>query len=272
MRCGLHGYVQCRAHRRRGSLRWTSLLAWLTTCAKSIAPSLSLWTTFLFSHEHTFISFPQWNHCKNTRLLFLVFLTFESFWSVVLVSIGVKSSCIRVLLLFSTMSATNLGLIHYLMWNHLKTTCEMKGLRSGVDAGAEPVLAFYLCNQVSECWPKRCQQRAPHGRFHVHKLGEHQPLGSKFGRLAAQRCSSGRHALSHWYLSLSGTTTGVKSIAASLSLVCHGTVPFFLGTSNLTSTLTLTLYRHLHRHLHLHLHTQIHIQRWWSSRRSVKSQ
>ena len=49
-------------------------------------------------------------------------------------------------LLFSTMSATNLGVIHYLMWNHLKTTCEMKGLRSGVDAGAEPVLAFYLCN------------------------------------------------------------------------------------------------------------------------------
>ena len=85
--------------------------------------------------------------------------------------------------------------------------------------------------------------------------------------LDAQRYSSGRHALGHWYLSLSVTTTGAKSIGASLSLVCHGTVPFSLGTSRLKSTLKSTL----HWHLHLHLHTHIHIQLWWNSRWRLES-
>ena len=51
-----------------------------------------------------------------------------------------------------------------------------------------------------ECCPRWCQYRARHGRFHVHKLGELQPLASNVGRLDAQRKSSGRRALRHKYL------------------------------------------------------------------------
>ena len=56
----------------------------------------------------------------------------------------------------------------------------VKGL---VNAGAEPVFAFYLENQVDHQW---CQQRALHGKLRVHELREHQELLS-FALLASEQ-------------------------------------------------------------------------------------
>ena len=84
----------------------TYFLAWLTTGAKSIAPSLSLWTTIWFSQEHTSV-------LRVSRVGVL--------WE----CSGVDRRevlCIPNLLLMSTTSATTPGLNYDLMWDHFKTT------------------------------------------------------------------------------------------------------------------------------------------------------
>ena len=60
----------------------------------------------------------------------------------------------------------------------------VKGL---VNAGAEPVFAFYLENQVDKKVDHQwCQQRALHGKLRVHELREHQELLS-FALLASEQ-------------------------------------------------------------------------------------
>ena len=110
----------------------------------------------------------------------------------VLVSIGVKSSNISAPLLFSTTSATNPGLN-----NRPISRAVGRGLGGLGDAGAEPVFALHLGNQVSESRPLWCQLRLRHETLRVHELGQQQLLVSKFGRLEAQRYSSELHALRH---------------------------------------------------------------------------
>ena len=83
-----------------------------------------------------------------------------------------------------------------------------------------PSSSLTLAIKSTESFPLLhcCQQCVLHGRLRVHILGDHQPLASKFGRFLISTVQQWRHALRHWDLSLSGTTTGAKSIVALLSL------------------------------------------------------